>query len=215
MTWDIELGRQISIGILIIMILVIIIRSRTIEGVNFIFFGGYLLFSLNDCFFYFYSKYTKEYSTGAYNICLMIVFLLYLYYYYRLLYLPVIKKIQGLILVLYFINLVLVLFLEKNILQHFSFIMFYVDILLLTFSVILFLYQTLNSDKVLYIKNYLAFWISVATMIFFIGCVPILFFGTNVSETVYFVILFLLNLINSGLILFGLIWNNAEPAKYG
>ncbi|WP_147436426.1 hypothetical protein [Chryseobacterium sp. 7] len=102
---------------------------------------------------------------------------------------------------------------EDDLLHHFSFNMLYVDILLLLFSIILFLYQTFNSDKILGITNYLPFWISVALLIFFIGSIPILFFRTTVSESIYFFILFMLNLISNSILIFGLLGNKQERTR--
>lgn len=143
----------------------------------------------------------------------MIVFFLYLLYYYQLLYVPLLKKIQTLILILFVLNIVVMFYTEDDLLHHFSFNMLYADILLLLFSIILFLYQTFNSDKVLEIKNYLPFWISVALLIFFIGSIPIFFFRTTVSETIYFFILFMLNLISNGILILGLLWNKQERTR--
>ncbi len=214
MNWNIETGKQISMIISIIVMVLMIIKYRKTGKENLFFIIGYLLFSLIDISCYFYFKLTSLPTDLFYVIgFLMIVFFLYLFYYYQLLYVPLLKKIQTIIMILFVLNIVVMFYTEDDLLHHFSFNMLYADILLLLFSIILFLYQTFNSDKILEIKNYLPFWISVALLIFFIGSIPIFFFRTTVSETIYFFILFMLNLISNGILILGLIWNKQERIR--
>lgn len=198
----------------IIVMILMVTKYRKTGKENLFFIIGYLLFSLIDIFCYFYYDLTKLPTDIFYVIgFLMIIFFLYLFYYYQLLYVPLLKKIQAIILALFVLNIAVMFYTEDDLLHHFSFNMLYVDILLLLFSIILFLYQTFNSDKILGIKSYLPFWISVALLIFFIGSIPILFFRTTVSETIYFFILFMLNLISNGILILGLIWNKQERIR--
>lgn len=214
MNWNIETGKQISIIISIIVMVLMIIKYRKTGKENLFFIIGYLLFSLIDIFCYFYFRLTSMPTDIFYVIgFLMIVFFLYLLYYNQLLYVPLLKKIQTVILILFVLNIAFMFYTEEDLLHHFSFNMLYVDILLLLFSIILFLYQTFNSDKILGINNYLPFWISVALLIFFIGSIPILFFRTTVSESIYFFILFMLNLISNSILIFGLLGNKQEKTQ--
>lgn len=214
MNWNIETGKQISMIISIIVMVLMIIKYRKTGKENLFFIVGYLLFSLIDIFCYFYYKLTVLPTDIFYVIgFLMIVFFLYLLYYYQLLYVPFLKKIQRIILALFLLNIPVMLCTEDDLLHHFSFNMMYVDILLLLFSIILFLYQTFNSDKILEINNYLPFWISVALLIFFIGSIPIFFFRATVSENIYFFILFMLNLISNGILILSLIWNKQDRIR--
>jgi hypothetical protein len=211
MNWNIEIGKQISMVISIVVMILMIIKYRKTGKENLFFFIGYLLFSLIDIFCYFYFA-LKSLPTDIFYVIgfLMVVFFLYLLYYYHLLYVPLLKKIQMFILGLFVLNIAVMFYTEDDLLHHFSFNMLYVDILLLLFSIILFLYQTFNSDKILEIKNYLPFWISVALLIFFIGSIPIFFFRTTVSENIYFFILFMLNLISNSILILGLVWNKQD-----
>ncbi|KMQ66517.1 hypothetical protein ACM46_03015 [Chryseobacterium angstadtii] len=190
------------------------VKFRKIGKENFFFIIGYTVLSLIDIFCYFYFSSTHR-STDIFYVIgfLMIAFFLYLLYYYQLLHWPVLKKIQSVLLVLFVINIGVMFYIEDDLLHHFSFNMLYVDILLLIFSIILFLYQTFNSDKVLEITNYLPFWISVALLILFIGSIPILYFRTKVSQPIYFFILFMLNLISNTILMLGLIWNKQDNQK--
>ncbi|MCJ7934096.1 MAG: hypothetical protein MUW56_10790 [Chryseobacterium sp.] len=211
MNWNIEIGKQISMILSIVVMILMIIKYRKTGKENLFFIIGYLLFSLIDIFCYFYYKLTSQPTDLFYVIgFLMIVFFLYLLYYYQLLYVPLLKKIQAGILVLFVLNIAVMFYTEDHLLHHFSFNMLYVDILLLLFSIILFLYQTFNSDKILEINNYLPFWISVALLILFIGSIPILFFRATVSESIYFLILFMLNLTSNSILILGLIWNKQD-----
>jgi len=208
MNWNIETGKQISMGISVVVMALMIIKSRKIWKENLFFIIGYILLSLIDIFCYFYFKATNR-STEIFFVIgfLILVFFLYLLYYFRLIYLPLLKKIQLILLAIFIINIGIMFYIEDDLLHHFSFSMLYTDILLLMFSIILFLYQTFNSDKILELNNYLPFWISVSLLILFIGSIPILYFRTTVSEHIYFFILFILNLTSNGILILGLVWN--------
>lgn len=208
MNWNIETGKQISMGISVVVMALMIIKSRKIWKENLFFIIAYILLSLIDIFCYFYFKATNR-STEIFFVIgfLILVFFLYLLYYFRLIYLPLLKKIQLILLAIFIINIGVMFYIEDDLLHHFSFRMLYTDILLLMFSIILFLYQTFNSDKILELNNYLPFWISVSLLILFIGSIPILYFRTTVSEHIYFFILFILNLISNGILILGLVWN--------
>ncbi|SFN67339.1 hypothetical protein SAMN05421594_3770 [Chryseobacterium oleae] len=211
MNWNIEIGKQITMILSIFVMVLMVFKYRKIGKENLFFIIGYILFSLIDIFCYFYFKATNL-STEIFFVIgfLMIVFFLYLLYYFQLLYWPVLKKIQLILLILFVVNVVVMFYIEDDLLHHFSFNMLYTDILLLMFSIILFLYQTFNSDKILDLNNYLPFWISVSLLILFIGSIPILYFRTTVSQHIYFFILFMLNLISNGILVLGLIWNKQE-----
>ncbi len=210
MNWNIEIGKQISMVISLLVIALMVIKYRKIGKENLFFIAGYIVFSMIDTFCYFYFKVTHRSTEMFYVIgFLMVVFCMYLLYYFQLLYWPILKKLQLFLLILFVGNIVVMFYIEDDLLHHFSFNMLYINILLLMFSIILFLYQTFNSDKILELNNYLPFWISVSLLILFIGSIPILYFRTTVSEHIYFFILFMLNLISNGILLFGLIRNKA------
>ncbi|WP_312341280.1 hypothetical protein [Chryseobacterium binzhouense] len=210
MNWDVEISKKVSMIMLVIVLMIIFWNYKKIQKVNMYFFSGFILLSVIDLFCYFYFKTTKKPTDTFYILGVFGAFFLYLLYYYRLFYIPFLKKTQLLFLMVFWINIGVMMYFNPNFFGHFSFSIFYVNILLLTFSVILFLYQTFNSDKIFRIKNYLPFWISVACLIFYIGIIPIIFFRNTVSLNIYFFILFLLNLINNAIIIFGLILNKPE-----
>ncbi|MBB6371407.1 hypothetical protein [Chryseobacterium shigense] len=214
MNWNIETGKQITMVIYVVVMALMMIKYRKIGKENLFFITAYILSSLIDIFCYFHFKSTNRSTEMFYVIgFLMIVFFMYLLYYFQLLYWPVLRKLQLLLLILFIVNIVVMFYTEDDLLHHFSFNMLYVDILLLLFSIILFLYQTFNSDKILGLNNYLPFWISVSLLILFIGSIPILYFRTTVSEHIYFFILFMLNLISNGILMLGLFLNRQDRLR--
>lgn len=213
MIWDVEIGKLVSMIILMGVLILIFINYRKIEKVNLLFFAGFVLFSLLDFFCYFYFKLTKLPTDTFFVIGISVVFSLYLLYYYQLFESRLLKKIQSAILIIFLVNVFCMHYFEENFLGRFSFNMLYVNLLLLTFSIILFLYQTFNSDKIFEIKNYLPFWISVSSLIYYIGIIPIFYFRTKVSPDLYFFILFLLNFINNAVLVFGLLCNKPDKFK--
>lgn len=98
---NIEIGKQLTMVISIVVMVLMIIKYRKTGKENLFFIIGYLLSSLIDIFCYFYFMLTGLPTDIFYVIgFLMIVFFLYLLYYYQLLYVPVLKKIQLIILAL-------------------------------------------------------------------------------------------------------------------
>ncbi|MFN1218186.1 hypothetical protein ACKW6Q_14540 [Chryseobacterium kwangjuense] len=211
MNWNIEIGKQITMVISVVVMILMAIKIMKIGKENLFFIIGYSFVNLNDIFCYFYFQSTGKLTDPFFVIgLLMIGFFLYLLYFFRLMYLPLLKKMQFIILILFVINIGVMFYLEDDLLHYFSFNMLYVDILLLLFSIILFLYQTFNSDKILDLNNYLPFWISVALLILFIGSIPVLYFRNTVSQNIYFFILFMLNLMSNGVLIFGLVRNKQD-----
>lgn len=213
MVWNVEMSKRISMIILLIVLILIYFKYKKIERVNLIFFAGFVAISIIDFFCYFYYEMTKISTDKFYVIGMFFMFLLYLIYYYKLLYIAALRKIQSVLILLFVVNGLMMFGIESNLFENFSFNTFYVNILLLTFSIILFLYQTFNSDKIFEIKNYLPFWISVGSLLFYIGIIPILYFRNKVSYDIYFFFLFLLNLVNNGVIIFGLLLNKPDATK--
>lgn len=213
MIWDVEIGKLASMIILMGVLILIFINYRKIEKINLLFFAGFILFSLLDFFCYFYFELTKLPTDTFFVVGISVVFSLYLLYYYQLFESRLLKKIQSVILIIFLVNVFCMLYFEEDFLGKFSFNMLYVNILLLTFSIILFLYQTFNSDKIFEIKNYLPFWISVSSLISYIGIIPIFYFRTKVSPDLYFFILFLLNFINNAVLVFGLLCDKPDKFK--
>jgi len=205
---NIELGKIISMLISVfVMILIYCIKGQS-KKENFLFIIGYSTLSIIDIFCFFYYKLTKWPTDIFYTVgFLTIVFFLYLFYYFKLLYLKPLRKIQFTIILLFVLNILIQIIINQYAFLNFSFNWLYINILLLLFSIILFLYQTFNSNKILHIKHYLPFWISVSLLIFFIGSIPIFYFRHTISEQLYFIILLSLNIVSNLIIARGVLWH--------
>ena len=205
-SWNIELGKVISMLTTVLVMLLLLFRSQKIKQENILFIIGYSLLSLIDIFCYFYYKYTKSPTDIFYIIgFLIIVFLIYLLYYFRLFYSLLLRKIQIVLIGIFVLNIFIQLIVNENALIEFSFNWLYINTLILFSSIALFLYQTFNSNKILQINNYLPFWISVAILIAFIGSIPISFLRYSVPEEIYFLILFILNSTSNLIIIRGIL----------
>jgi hypothetical protein len=53
----------------------------------------------------------------------------------------------------------------------------------------------------------------VGSLIFYVGIIPLFFFRVKVSTDIFAIVIFLLNLINNGVIVYGLFWNKPEEVK--
>ena len=193
-------------SITVLVVLLLLFKSQKIKQENILFIIGYSLFSFIDIFCFFYYKYTQSPTDIFYIIgFLLFVFMIYHLYYFQLLYIRSLRKIQLVIISLFIANIFFQLILNDTSLKHFSFNWLYINTLTIFFSIVLFLYQTFNSNKILQINNYLPFWISIALLILFIGSIPISFLRHSVPEQIYFLILFILNSISNIIIIRGIV----------
>lgn len=135
-------------------------------------------------------------------------FLLFLIYFYLLLKLEWIKRIQLLLIAIFVSVFILMGIIQgQNFFLKFPSYFYLVETLILLVSITLFFYETFNSDIILNIKDYFPFWVSLSLIIIYVGLLPLLFFLQSVnyslSLNVYIIILFFINLIGYGILSYG------------
>lgn len=109
-----------------------------------------------------------------YNVLTSLQYVYYFMLYYRMISKPAYKKwVKGFLIV--FIASVIVNFLwfqKLDVTAAFHSYTFTVGAILLIVTIGLFLVEILYSEKVLYFKRYLMFWISVGLFVFYTGIIP-------------------------------------------
>ena len=141
----------------------------------------------------------------------LIVFLLIFIYYWKIMNSRARKSIQlgfvGVFLLNYFLSVVLM----EDFLTQFVIQSYFVQILLLLASICLYFYEVFNSDKVLSIRKYYSFWVSISFSIIYFGLLPVVLIGTsgneNLSKGLLFSILLAVNLIGYSVLLMGIFYS--------
>lgn len=146
-------------------------------------------------------------------------FLLFLIYFYLLLKLEWVRKIQLLIIAVFVSIFILMGIIEgKNFLLKFPSYFYLMETLLLLVSITLFFYETFNSDIILNIKDYFPFWASLSLITIYVGLLPLFFFlqsvDYSVSKNVYIIILFFINLIGYGILSYGVFRSKKTSNMY-
>jgi len=82
--------------------------------------------------------------------------------------------------------------------------------IMLIITVILFLIEIVNNERIIfYIKKSFAFWISVGSLLFFIGVIPIIIIASFLNfDGIFDSILAGLNFIMYGSIILGFLWSD-------
>jgi len=116
------------------------------------------------------------------------------------------KKLLNVITGGYIMFIILNHFLRQDYYHTFqSYSIIYVGIFVII-SVVSYFTESLNSDKVLYVKNSLLFWISLGLLLYQIGIIPIYIFGETFSFSgIFDYIMLTLNFILYGCMIIGFI----------
>lgn len=146
----------------------------------------------------------------VYNILTYIQFSYFFLLYYKIIKKKVYRKIVFALLILFAVSVALSLILNAgDVTSHFQSDTFTFGAAMLDITIGLFLVEILNSDKVLYFKKYLMFWISIGLVLYYTAIVPyfisLKFLPAFRSSDVWSFIIFTLNLMMYGSFIIGFI----------
>lgn len=137
-----------------------------------------------------------------------IVYFLFLFYFYRMMQNHQLKKFQMLLMLLHVLNFGSSLIFKKDFFSSFPEYTNFTSIFLILISLFIFLHDTFNSNKVLYIKGYFPFFVAVSLTFIYVGLVPILFFSnrivTEVEMFTFYMMLFIINFFGYSIMLAGI-----------
>lgn len=137
------------------------------------------------------------------------VFLLFLIYFQKLLYVGRSKIISRIIIGLFLLNYFLCAVYVENFFNQFYFFSYFVEIVLLIGSIYLVLSQTFNSDKILVLNTYFPFWVCISLLVTYLGLLPLLIINNTAEKTmnleIFFSILFLVNFVGYLILIVGIL----------
>lgn len=157
-------------------------------------------------------------STPIYVIGMSIGFFsLVVFYFYKILEDPFLKRVQLAFIILNFLNYRVSIFFNEDFLVIFPIYTFFSSIILLIFSVALFLYELFNTEKILNLKSYYPFWIAISLLMIYLGILPIMImsntFGTQLNPLIFRSLLVAINFIGYSVMLGGIFYSRNQQKK--
>ncbi|WP_133259743.1 hypothetical protein [Pseudochryseolinea flava] len=109
-----------------------------------------------------------------YNVLTSLQYAYYFFLYYSIITIPRYRQWVLTFLVMFVVAVVVnFLWIQKlSVTAAFASYTFTLGAILLMMTIALFLVEILNTEKILYFKNYLMFWISIGLFVFYTGIIP-------------------------------------------
>ena len=210
MTFDISFTKIIiNIILTICLVLLIIRRGKLGKNINYFILG--IFFTLFSSILGRVLIQVELFNSNhfVFNIgILLVTFFFYFIYFYRKTTRLKLKRIQFCIIILFLILYLLFLIFDKEFMETFPIYFYFIETILLTISILIFLFQTFKTELVLTISHYFPFWASLGLIIIYCGLMPILILGTKphlgMNMNLFFSIMFFINFIGYGIIIKGI-----------
>lgn len=139
----------------------------------------------------------------------LFVFLFYFLYFHQLLQSKTYRKISEIIIILFLLNYFSFALFDDDFFVKFPFISYFVQVVLLAATIFLHMSETFNSDRILALSKYFPFWVSLSLLIIYLGVLPLLVVSYTAANfmnlNIFFVILFLVNLLGYSLLIMGIL----------
>ncbi len=210
MQWNREIAGLIVIVSIIFLTLLLVFKRRNLERPIFYFIGAIVMLSLVEITGFLTKIFDHEYNTSKlYAIVTnFFVFLLYLLYFQKILQTKRLRNVNVIIIVLFVANYLGSALLIEEFFTSFSFVSYFVQVILLTGSINLVMSQTFNSDKILSLSTYFPFWVCLSLLIIYLGVLPLLMISNAAAQLInlnlFFAILFLVNFLGYNILLVGI-----------
>lgn len=206
----IEISR-LAINLLIFFCLILLILKRENLGRNIIYFILAIFTTLlsNLLGKILINLFLLKSNHLIFNIgILLITFFLFFLYFYRKTTRLKLKRIQFGIICIFLLSYGLFLIFDTEFMDTFPIYFYFIETILLTISILVFLFQTFKSELVLNITQYFPFWASLGLIILYCGLMPILIIGTQphlgMNVTLFFSIMLFINFIGYSIIIKGI-----------
>ncbi|MDY8136774.1 hypothetical protein [Aquimarina sp. 2201CG5-10] len=148
-----------------------------------------------------------------YNIYNVINFTFFFALYRHYLDKPKNKKIVLILWIFYLISFVINGFFENYLIKHQKF-PYIIAAFFLIITIVLYFIEILNSEKVLYTKKNLLFWVSVGLLLYFVGNIPYRivrdYYKELADAKILFLARFALTIIMNICFIIGFIWSNKK-----
>lgn len=173
--------------------------------------------ALNDVLGYFYQDITNASNNYfIYNFYQILRFCTVLYVFKSYVESPVYKKLILVFISIYCLSVVVNFFVE-DFLNSYFLNTFIIGATFIAASALLYLFEVLKSDKVLYVTESLIFWVSFAHLVYFVPNVPFYivrkYYSNSSSIPYIFMINYFLLLVYYFILILGFIWSKRETKE--
>jgi hypothetical protein len=173
---------------------------------------------LNDFSAKYYSLNISKYNYFFYNIFQIISFSFYLLLFKNAVKSLKNKKIISILLACYYTCYIInLLFIDDFFMDYFS-NTYIIGAALIITSILIFLYEILNSDKIIHINKMMVFWISIGLLLMYLPNIPFNlirnYYKTSPTIPYIYAVNFILVFIYNIIIISGFIWSSKEQRDY-
>lgn len=143
-------------------------------------------------------------SFFLYNSLCLFYFCFLLHWYYNLL---KNKNVVMFLAIIYFLS-VIYTFYHQSFFNENHTISLVCGCIVLLFCSLIYFYQTLHSDRILYVKHSLPFWLTIGNIVYFVGILPIMLLQKYIgaSDLIYSIVLTIVNFITYSCYTIGFLW---------
>ena len=210
MQWNRELAALIIIILMIITVTLLILKRKQLGATVHYFTIALGLSTSVEIIGFILKLFDKKFDTSFLYIIgtNFFVFLLFLFYFQSILQSKKYRTINLIVIFSFILNYILSALLIENFFKIFTFSTYFVEVILLVTSIYLVLSQTFNSDKILVLSIYFPFWVCISLLAIYLGVMPLIVISKTASKmmnlTIFYAILFIVNLIGYCILLLGI-----------
>ena len=173
---------------------------------------------LNDFTARYYSQNISIFNVFFYNIFQIVSFTFYILLFKNAVKSLKSKKIISILLACYYASyLINLLFIDDFFRDYFSNTYITGGVVIIT-SILIYLYEILNSDKIIHINKMMVFWISIGLLLFLLPNIPFNvirnYYKTSPTIPYIYAVNFLLVFVYNLIIISGFIWSSKEQRDY-
>lgn len=194
-----DISGAIGVGVLIVTLFILFYKFRNLGTGKGYFIASVFALTVIEGYSVFQRGLDHNFNAAPIHVVGIefVVFALLLLYFHRLLVRPVFRRINTGILLFFVAQYFLSAFLIETFFTTIPFNIYFFGVLSMFASIVLVLWQTFNSKKVLALGKYFPFWACISTLIIFIGALPLIIarYYTELSATIFYTTLFLVHVL--------------------
>lgn len=211
MIWNRDLAGIIVALLMLTSLVLMIIKRKRLEQGSFYFISAVAVIIVVDTFSLVGKHFSENYNSTIFYVLgiNLVAFFLFFMYFHQLLKSVKLKRINLILILLFFINFIYSAVVDDHFFKSFPFFNYFIEVLLLSVSIYLVMSQTFNSDKILYLRRYFPFWVCLSLLVTYLGVMPLLivsFTAENMMNvTVFHIVMFSVNLVGYSILLVGIL----------
>ncbi|QDP84029.1 hypothetical protein FNJ88_00115 [Chryseobacterium sp. SNU WT5] len=206
--WSQEVASSIQILLVVILFVLLLIKRKKLGKEIIYFLAAGAIVMVSSVFLFIMRISEPTFSIPVrYNMMINFsVFILFFLYFRGCLESRTAKKINIVLSIIFVISFVFINIFFGETYKNYPLLFYFIQVILLLINIFLLLHQTFNSNKILKIKSYYPFWVSVGLMANYVGTTPLLIIThtpIQINSKIFFIILFIVNFIGYSILILG------------